>query len=132
MIKKKIANITNKLYKQQKISVKTKMELISNEDIAKIRGQPKIHKQNHPMKIITSARHTITTPLSKLTYTIIKPLRKTIKNTRIIINTSQFVEQIHESKLEQNENMASLDIEDLFNNIPLIKAIEITINRIEE
>ena len=128
-IKTKITNITNKLHKQQKISTQTKYELVSIEELARIRGQPKLHKPEHPMRIITSIRYTITTPISKLIYSIIKPLRETIQNT--INNTNNFIRQISHITLEENEALASLDIEDLYNNIPITRSIDIAINRIE-
>jgi hypothetical protein len=114
--------------KAKRISQTTKYELTSIEDLATVRGQPKIHKPNNPMRIITCARNTITSPISKFSFSFIKQLRETITNT--ISNTSKFLEEIIEVKKNPNERLVSLDVEDLFNNIPVMRAVDIAINRI--
>jgi hypothetical protein len=129
MIKQKLLKMTNKLFDKQKISLRTKYELTSIEDLSKIRGQPKLHKINHPMRIITSGRYTITAKISKLAFSMIKQLRETIDNT--MSNTRSFIQKISQVTLEKDEYLASLDVEDLFSNIPITRAVDIAINRIE-
>ena len=129
-IKTKITELTTRLFKSNRITQRMKYELSSIDDIAKIRGQPKLHKDNHPMRIVTCARNTITSPISQFAFSFIKQLRETINNT--VCNTSKFVEEIIQVKLEQDERFASLDVEDLFNNIPVTRAVDIAINLIRK
>ena len=77
------------------------------------------------MSIITCSRNTITSPLSKFIFSYIKQLRATIKNP--ITNTSNFINDITEKQIHKDEKFISLDIEDLFTNIPVSKEIEIVI-----
>ena len=69
-IKKNVAETTDKLFKQNKINQRTKIELNSIEDLPKIREQPKIHKENNPMRLITCTKNTILSPISKFMLTM--------------------------------------------------------------
>ena len=120
--------LTKRLYKLSRINLNTKHGFLSIENIPTIRGQPKLHKQNHPMRIITCSRNTITSPLSKFIFSYIKQLRTTIKTP--ITNTSSFVNDITEKQIHKDEKFISLDIEDFFTNISVSKAIEIVIKKI--
>jgi hypothetical protein len=80
------------------------------------------------MRIITCARNTITSPISRFTFSFIKQLRETITNT--VSNTSKFLEEIIKVKTNPDERLVSLDVEDLFNNIPIMRAVDIAIHRI--
>ena len=80
------------------------------------------------MRIITCSKNIITSPLSKFTFSYIKQLRTTIKNS--ITNTSSFISDITKRKINKDEKFISLDIEDLVTNIPVSKAIEIVIKKI--
>ena len=113
------------LYKLSRINLNTKHELLSIENIPTIRGQPNLHKQNHPMRIITCSKNTITSPLSKFIFSYIKQLRTSIKNP--ITSTSSFINDITEKQMHKDEKFISLDTEDFFTNIPVSKAIEIII-----
>ena len=123
-----ITELTRRLYKLSRINLNTKHDLLLIENIPTIRGQPKLHKQNHPMRIITCLRNTITSPLSNFIFSYIKQLRTTIKDP--ITNTSSFISDITEKQIHKNEKFISLDIEDLSTNIPVSKAIEIVIKKI--
>jgi predicted GIY-YIG superfamily endonuclease len=127
-IKKKITELTSRLFKANRISQIIKYELSSIDDLAKIRGQPKLHKQNHPMRIVTCARNTITSPLPRLAFTFVRQLRETIENT--VCNSTKFVNDITVVELDKNERFASLDVEDLYTNIPVTRAVDIAIHRI--
>lgn len=126
--KKKIAKLADKLFQAKRINQATKFELTSIDDLPTIRGQPKIHKQNNPMRIITCARNTMTAPISRFTFSFVKQLRETITNT--VSNTSKFLEEIIKVKTDQDERLVSFDVEDLFNNIPIMRAVDIAIHRI--
>ena len=77
------------------------------------------------MRIVTCSRDTITSPISQFIFKIIKELRTTL--TGVVCNTSNFIKSIADIKLNQDEHLASLDIQDLYNNIPINKAIDITL-----
>ena len=77
-LKKQINEIANKLCKQEKITKAKKFELTSIDDLPNIRGQPKIHKDDIPMRIITCSRDTILSPVSRFTFNLIKDLRQSL------------------------------------------------------
>ncbi|CAF5068029.1 unnamed protein product [Rotaria sp. Silwood1] len=129
-IKSALSNFTQKLFQQQKITQGQQKYLTSIENIPTVRGQPKLHKIDKSMRLITCSRDTIISPISQLAFSLIKELRKTIKSN--IINTKNFVEIISKIKLDSNDNLASLDISDMFNNVPVTRAIDIAIYRIEQ
>jgi hypothetical protein len=127
-IKNKICRIANKLFKKNRITQHQKYHFSSIENLATVRGQPKIHKQGTPMRLITCTRSTITSNISKFTLNIIHQLRETIENC--VTNTTEFITKINQIKLEDDDNLASLDVKDLFTNIPISKSIDIVIERI--
>src|ERR1700722_547215 len=87
-IKKKISDLTKRLFKTNRITDIEKYELSSIDDLPSIRGQPKLHKLNHPMRIVTCTRNTILSPISRFIFSFIKQLRETIDN--VLCNTSKF------------------------------------------
>ncbi|CAF1501420.1 unnamed protein product [Rotaria sordida] len=128
MIKNKLNELLNKLLSQRKIDKHMKKYLTSIDDLPKLRGQPKLHKINNPMRIITCSSNSILTPLSKFVYTYIKQLREKIQNT--IKNTNDLIQKLSKTKIEPNEYLASLDVEDLYTNVPVTRAIDIVINEL--
>ncbi|CAF3361458.1 unnamed protein product [Rotaria sp. Silwood2] len=98
LIKKKLTTLTNRLFKANRITKNLKNELTSNDDIPRIRGQPKVHEENCPMRLITSTKNTILSPVSKYAFSYIKQLRETIENTTC--NTSKFINEIFKVKIE--------------------------------
>ncbi|CAF1126020.1 unnamed protein product [Adineta steineri] len=129
-IMEKIKTEADKLLGLNKINLAQHYQLIGIEDLPTIRGQPKLHKENNPMRIITCSKNTITSPVSKFVFNIIKELRSTISN--VVTNTTKFVDNINYLPLNINENLASLDIQDLFTNIPVTRAVDIVIHRLNE
>ena len=98
-----IMELTRRLYKLSQINLNTKHKLLSIENIPTIRGQPKLHKQNHQMRIITCSRNIIASALSKFIFSYIKQLRTTIKNS--ITNTSSFINDITEKQIKKMRNL---------------------------
>ncbi|CAF1215941.1 unnamed protein product [Rotaria sordida] len=130
IIKTEINKKVTKMLNQNKITDQNKYYLTSIDDLPKIRGQPKLHKIDTPMRIVTCSRDTITSPISQFIFRIIKELRTTLNG--VVCNTSKFVKIISDVKLNQDEHLASLDIQDLYTNIPVSKAIDITLKRLDE
>ncbi|CAF3925498.1 unnamed protein product [Didymodactylos carnosus] len=98
----------DKLFDLDKINVTQHYQLIGIEDLPTVRGQPKLHKPNNPMRIITCSRQTITSPVSKFVFNIIEDLRSTLSG--IVMNASKFVQQINNLPIDNDENLTSLDI----------------------
>ncbi|CAF1936052.1 unnamed protein product [Rotaria magnacalcarata] len=124
-----ISEFTEKLFKQNNIKQSLKLQLNSIDDLPRIRGQPKLHKVNHSMRLITCSRNTIQSSISTFAFSFIKELRTTIDNS--MNNASEFVTKITKINMEEDENLASLDVQDMFTNIPLTSAVDLVINRIE-
>ena len=129
-IKTALSEFSQKLFQQKKISQGQQKYLTSIDNIPSVRGQPKLHKVDQPMRLITCSRDTITSPISQLAFSLIKELRKSIKSN--VVNTNSFVETISKITLEPDEKLASLDISDMFNNVPVTRAIDNAIQRIEQ
>ena len=128
IIKKKISSLAERLFKSNRISQRVKYELTSIDDLPSVRGQPKLHKINNPMRIVTCSRNTITSPVSRFAFSLIQQLRETINSA--VCNTTKFVEEISNVNIGKDDRLVSLDVEDLFSNIPVTRAVDIAINRI--
>ena len=105
IIKKKITTLTKRLFKFDRINQKMKNEFSSIDDLPRIRGQPKIHKKDHPMRIITNTKNTILSPISAYAFSFIRQLRETIEHT--ICNTSKFIKEISKAKIDNDDNLTS-------------------------
>ncbi|CAF3685370.1 unnamed protein product [Rotaria sp. Silwood1] len=80
------------------------------------------------MRIITCTRSTILSSISLFTFNLIKHLRDTInKNVK---NTEDFISKLIDIKIDNDDRLASLDVIDLFNNVPISKSIDIVLERI--
>ncbi|CAF4149705.1 unnamed protein product, partial [Rotaria sp. Silwood2] len=78
-IKKTIKIKADKLLKQKKITLAKLNELTSIDELPKIRRQPKLHKTNIPMRILTCSKDTIKSPVSQFMFKIFKKLESTSK-----------------------------------------------------
>ena len=102
----------------------------------KFYGTAKVHKISEndtvdelPIRPIVSNIGTATYDLPKYLAKLLSPLSQsecTIKNTK------QFMEQIRMKQVPDGYKMVSFDEKSLFTNVPLEKAIEITLKRIYE
>ena len=128
-IKKKLSEITMKLLKNNKIDAIQKLQFMSSDNLAVVKGQPKLHKPGYPIRIITCSKNSITSNISKFIFMIIKQLRETINNC--VTSTKEFITNISKIKLNGNDRLIILDIEDLFSNIPITRAVDIVLNRID-
>ena len=127
-IKNKICKLTNILFKSGKISRFNKYNFTSIDNLPHVRGQPKIHKKDRPLRIITCTRPTILFSICEFTLKLIEQLRETIDNC--VTNTIEFIDKIDEMQLEDNEYLASLDVIELFPNVSVNKATSTIIKRI--
>ena len=106
--------------------------LISNENykslscsdgiLPRAYGLPKIHKPNHPFRIIVSSTnsplHTFATALHKILHKSIPPAPSFVPNSFALTNKLKNV------FIEENYTLISLDVISLFTNIPLDLAVE--------
>jgi hypothetical protein len=83
------------------------------------------------MRIVTCSKDTITSPISQFTFKIIKRLRSTLQGG-VVCNTIKFVDEISELPIDNDEKLGSLDIQDLYTNISVNKAVEITVMKLIE
>ena len=83
----------------------------------KFYGLPKIHKSGTPLRPIIYSIGTVTYNTAKELSKILKPLVGL--SNHHVHNTRDFVEQIKEVKLKQEENMVSYDVTALFTSVPI-------------
>ena len=91
-------------------------------------GLPKVHKNNTPMRPICSAVGTATYDLGKYLANIIKPASRCDLGTDLD-NTFQFVNQLKSQNVSEMF-MVSFDVRSLFTNVPLLKTIDICMDRL--
>ena len=93
-------------------------------------GLPKIHKPGIPLRPIISSIGTVTYNTAKELARILKPLVGLSKHH--IHNTIDFVEQIKEVKLKEEESMVSYDVTALFTSVPIPPVLKIIEEKLEE
>lgn len=104
--------------------------LLDNE-IARIYGLPKIHKTNAPLRPITSTCGDVIG--RKLADYITEMIGETyIPAKHNVLNSTEFAKQIQEMEINADETLISFDVVSMFTNIPLEKAIELTIKHTGE
>ena len=89
----------------------------------KFYGLPKIHKVGVPLRPIVSSRGALSYETAKKVARIIKPLVG--KSPYNVQNTRDFVQQMKNIPLLQNECIISYDVKALFTSVPIEPAIEI-------
>ena len=85
VVKNKIAELINGLFKNSCISHHTKYELSSIDGIPHIRGQPTLHKKGQLDRLITN---TTLCSLSKYGFMFVKELRGNIRIRHVICHNS--------------------------------------------
>ena len=96
----------------------------------KFYGLPKIHKPGIPLRPIISSIGTVTYNTAKELARILKPLVGLSKHH--IHNTIDFVQQIKEVKLKEDESMVSYDVTALFTSVPIPPVIKIIEEKLKE
>ena len=92
-------------------------------------GNPKIHKSviNPPLRPIISQVGSVTFETSKqLNELIIKylPIKHSVRSVY------EFLQMLHSCPVDGNENLASLDVESLFTNVPVVHTIDIILKHV--
>jgi len=90
---------------------------------AKLYGQPKVHKDNMPMRPILSTVGTMNHAVAQVIDKILKPL---INNDKLSGGTFEFVNEIANRPVSSEEEvMVSFDVKSLFTMVPLEETIEL-------
>ena len=95
-------------------------------DMPRVYALIKVHKQNNPARLICPYTEHPLAKFAKFISDIITPIIKTSKYS--LKDSRQFIDQIQQIKLSCNDIMVSLDIVNLFTNVP----INFTLNIIED
>ena len=118
----------HKLYKENVIDQKLFWRLHStSSSIATMYGQPKIHKLNYPLRPIISSVNTYNYELSRYLTEIIKNNRS-FRSFSCIRDSFEFVKRIRTLKDSNSHTMVSFDVDNLYTNVPVNEAIEITLD----
>ena len=95
----------------------------------KFYGLPKIHKEGIPLRPIVSSIGAVSYETSKELARILKPLVG--RSIYHIHNTQDFIQQIKDIKLQEDQCMVSFDVKALFTSVPIKPAIN-TIKKLLE
>ena len=96
----------------------------------KFYGLPKIHKEGVPLRPIVSSIGAASYEISKELARILKPLvGKFIYHVQ---NTQDFIQQIKDIKLQEDQCMVSFDVKALFTSVPIKPAINTIKKLLEE
>jgi len=134
-ITKKLENKNNKLidqlYKQNLINKFHKNNLSNKTSVCpKIYGNPKIHKENYPLRPIIS---TVNSPAYNLSKYLANILSNINENSQLNIkNSFEFKKMITKISLKQDDRLFSLDVTSLFTNVDIHLAKEAINNKWRE
>ena len=98
--------------------------------IPKFYGLPKIHKAGVPLRPTVSSRGSVSYDTAKELARILKPLAG--RTTYSVQNTKDFVDQVKNIKLLQDECIISCDVKVLFTSVPIEPAIKIIQQHLED
>ena len=95
--------------------------------IPRMYGQPKIHKENYPMREIVDSTGGVTKDIDKYIASIIKTY--TGKSEYYVKNSAHFVSMIKDLKVDDDELLVSYDVTALYPSVPQDEAIELVHQR---
>ena len=117
-----------KLHKEKVIDKETYWKIHTTcSSYATMYGQPKIHKLNYPLRPIISSIGSYNHNLSKYLHQIIKNNRPK-QSFSFIKDSFDLVKRIINIKDSSNQTMVSFDVDNLYTNVPVTEAIEITLD----
>ena len=118
----------SKLYKEEIINKETYWYIHStSSNNATMYGQPKTHKPNYPLRPIISSIGSYNHNLSKYLYQLIKNNLPN-KSCSYVKDSFDFVKKITEIKNSSKHTMISFDVDNLYTNVPVHEAIQITLD----
>ncbi|RLU16909.1 hypothetical protein DMN91_010978 [Ooceraea biroi] len=90
--------------------------LMTDGNLPRCYGLPKIHKPGYPLRVIVS---TVDSPIYNVAHFFHKILSESIpKPASHILDSWSFVNRIHGMTIEPSESLISLDVTALFTNVP--------------
>ena len=95
----------------------------------KFYGLPKIHKPYTPLRPIVSSTGTVSYNTAKELAKILKPLVG--MSTHHLQNTKDFIQQLKDVRLQQDESIISYDVKALFTSVPIQLVLNIIQNKLE-
>ena len=114
----------SKIRNDNEIDDKLYRKLYPNKTlIPRMFGQPKIHKQNYPLREVVDSYGSPTKEINTHIAKIIQPL---VGKTRHYVKNSQhFKEKIENMTVEDSETLVSYDVTALYPSVPQGEAIEL-------
>ena len=91
--------------------------------IPRMYGQPKIHKENYPMREIVDSTGGVTKDIDKYIGSIIKTY--TGKSEHYVKNSAHFASMIKDLRVEEDEILVSYDVVALYPSVPQEEAIDL-------
>jgi len=127
-IEKNLNNIKKKWFQKNYITKQTYFSLFSSDsDLPKAYGLPKIHKKDHPLRIIVSSINTALYSLASYLQTIIA--NSLTHNNKQVKNSFDLYKTLSGTKICNTHMLISLDVVSLFTNIPQDLAVNSILNR---
>ena len=98
--------------------------------VPKFYGLPKVHKQGIPLRPIVSSIGAASYETAKELARILKPLMG--NSPYQVQNSRDFIQQIQDIKLKEDQCIMSYDVKALFTSVPIQPAIDVIKKRLEE
>ena len=95
-----------------------------NARAPKLTGLPKIHKDDIPIRPLVNFTTAPGFKTAKKLVTLIKD-NVFLKNNHIIVNNTDFINKVKDIKLQPSYKLASIDIVNLYTNIPANQTLDI-------
>ena len=124
-VKEKVDKLTTKMFENREINEKTFLYLMEGGTRTSVFYMlPKIHKnrQNPPGRPIVSSVNSPTEKISQMTDILLRPWAQ--KGRSFICDTPDFIGKIKDIKLEPNDWFLTMDVTNLYTNIPHNESIE--------
>jgi hypothetical protein len=104
------------LSKNGKLDHRTAKSLIVDyPNLAKPLTQVKLHKENHPLRVICSA---VNAPAAKLEKFAAKIIRPFIHNLHTVANATEFIDKLKQVRWNPELRMALVDVEKMYPTLP--------------
>jgi len=127
---KNVNAFISNLQKENKVSTGDAFKVKSSDPIfPRLYGLPKVHKDAIPLRPIASFIGSATSNRSREIARIIKHLVG--KSVHHIRNAEDFLNEIRNLSINQDEIMASLDVVSLFTKVPVELALDVVLHRLE-